>query len=186
MSLPNPPYTYNDPRLLYNEVCFFYDGGYDSVCLAGALKIIGGSVPGRREPKKPAKPFFNIFIEYKLIEVNGKKHKPRTKSKWFRYAGENDAIEISINGVNIDITKPMVEGKFVDIVKQIISYSGSLESKVETFNNLLMSSSYYITTKENKAPKVILDKEDHHKHDDYQIKCDGYEIITVSNNKKEE
>lgn len=31
----DPPYHYDDPRLLYDERCFFYDGyGYDDVCLA--------------------------------------------------------------------------------------------------------------------------------------------------------
>lgn len=33
MPLPLPPYTYNDPRLAYNEHCFFYNGGYDEQSL---------------------------------------------------------------------------------------------------------------------------------------------------------
>jgi hypothetical protein len=50
------PYTYDDPRLLYNEPCFFYDGGFDQVCLINKFQIRTGgrSSASRKNPREMA------------------------------------------------------------------------------------------------------------------------------------
>jgi len=173
MSLPDPPYTYDDPRLLYDEVCFFYDGGYDLVCLAGPVivgKGGGSSDSGKKRVEEPKKNFVNIFIEHKLISVNGVPYHPDEDPEWFRFVGENDQIDIVIDGVKIDITKPMVEGKFLEAVKRIMNYSGSFESKAEVLENVIVSSSFYITTK-SMEPPVVLERV-LEPYSDYRIDCE--------------
>lgn len=181
----DPPYTYDDPRLLYNEICFYYDGGYDSVCLATPI-IVGRSTSsdGRKKKKeKLEKPFINIFIETKLLEVNGKVYKPDEASTWFRFAGENDIVEIYVDGVKIDISTPMVEGKFLAAIKEILNYSGSLESKATTLEQVFMSSSYYITNlrESNKDPIIVLDKEVEPFDNNIEIICEP--IISTKSKK---
>lgn len=46
MPLPLPPFTYNDPRIAYNEHCFLYNGGYDEVCL---------NLPEPQQPRRGGK-----------------------------------------------------------------------------------------------------------------------------------
>ena len=105
--------------------------------------------------EKINKPFINIFIESKLLEVNDVEIEPDKESSWYRFAGEADIIEIYINNIKIDITKPIVEGKFVEIIKSIVSYSGSLESNTALAEQFMASSSFYITTKVNTSPIVV-------------------------------
>jgi len=167
MTLPAAPYTYDDPRILYDEICFFYDGGYDSVCLTGPIFIGRGKYPSKICHEK-LKDFFNFFIEYKLLSVNCELYEPNKETEWYKFTGINDAVEIIIDNVKIDITKPMIEGKFIEIVNSIINYSGSLESKKINFENILVSSSFYIS--ENKELKIVENVVDSFK--DYQISCE--------------
>lgn len=153
MSLPLPPYTYDDPRLTYDEVCFFYDGGYDSVCLSTGTIFVGkatASSSSSSKKKKLDKPFINIFIEAKLLEVNGVLIDPDEPSTWFRFSGETDVIDIYINNIRIDISKPMIEGKFMEIVKNIIGYSGSFESNGNRKEEIDVTSEVYVTTNKDK------------------------------------
>lgn len=73
-----PPYTYDDPRIFYDEECFFYDGGYDEICLIdnnllGNKKIGGSGGIGRRRPYVPPpapNPLLDIKIKVCLKCVN--------------------------------------------------------------------------------------------------------------------
>lgn len=152
MSLPTPPYTYNDPRLLYNEVCLFYDGGYDSVCLSTGTIFVGKATASSSSSKKKKidKPFINLFIETKLLEVNGEKIDPDEPSTWFRFSGETDIVDVYVNNVRIDISKPMIEGKFLEIIKNIIGYSGSYESNEQKQSSVDVTSEVYVTTNKDK------------------------------------
>jgi len=185
MPLATPPYTYDDPRILYDEICFFYDGGYDSVCLATPTIVVGrsSSSTGKRKKEQLEKPFINIFIETKLLEVNGEVIKPDEPSIWYRFSGENDIVEIYIDNVKIDITKPMVEGKFLEAIRQIINYSGSLESKSTTLEEIFMSSSFYITDLKaaNQEPVVILEKTLEEPSVDFKIVCEPIFSLSMGN-----
>ena len=72
-SLPGkpPPYTYDDPRLIYDELCLTYDGDVDDICVIdtfGVRKIMGGSV-SRKKPK-PLPDILDITIQVCLSKVN--------------------------------------------------------------------------------------------------------------------
>lgn len=54
MTTPNPPFLYDDSRITYDEHCFYYDGGYDIICLQQPptieeKKTVGRSGAGRRK-----------------------------------------------------------------------------------------------------------------------------------------
>ena len=52
----SPPYFFDDPRILFDEPCFKYDGGFDDLCLArlGGNQKFGG---GGRSVKRTTKPY---------------------------------------------------------------------------------------------------------------------------------
>jgi len=78
MPLPSPPYTYDDPRLTYNEHCFYYNGGYDSVCLIigfdrkRRVGVGGGTASGgkRRDEELPPLPWIDITVCAQLLQAN--------------------------------------------------------------------------------------------------------------------
>lgn len=54
--LPGPPYLYDDPRFVYDELCLLYDaGGFDEVCAINN-GLIGRKKPGGRSGGRPAPP----------------------------------------------------------------------------------------------------------------------------------
>lgn len=76
----SPPYFFDDPRILFDEPCFKYDGGFDDLCLArlgGSSKKYGG---GGRSLKRTTKPYqedkqpelqvYKIKIKSSLSSVN--------------------------------------------------------------------------------------------------------------------
>ena len=70
-SLPGkpPPYTYDDPRLIYDELCLTYDGDVDQQCVINnfGVKKFGGNF-GRK--RKPLPDLLDIKIEVCLCKVN--------------------------------------------------------------------------------------------------------------------
>lgn len=74
MALPEPPYTYNDPRLTYGEHCFLWNGGYDTTCLIlgfNRKKRVGGSSgPASKTIKEKILPWIDISVSAQLIELN--------------------------------------------------------------------------------------------------------------------
>jgi hypothetical protein len=78
-----PPYTYDDPRIVYDQKCFFYDGGFDEICL-GFEPIIpeeplkrrtgsGGIGIGYRKQPRTNYDWLDIKIKACLTKVNDKK-----------------------------------------------------------------------------------------------------------------
>lgn len=74
-----PPYTYDDPRLTYDEHCFKLDGGYDEVCLVigyDRKRRVGAAGAGRRpttETPAPSLPWIDITVCAQLLELNDEK-----------------------------------------------------------------------------------------------------------------
>ena len=75
-----PPYTYDDARILYDEECFLYDGGFDEVCLTDITPVEvprkfggGGGMVARRRPYVPPpapNPLLDIRFKVCLKSVN--------------------------------------------------------------------------------------------------------------------
>lgn len=72
----SPPYFFDDPRILFEEPCFLFDGGFDNVCLAGLgygkkVGALGGSSPSRK--KQEEREFRNVHevkMNTRLVAVN--------------------------------------------------------------------------------------------------------------------
>lgn len=101
MPLPLPPYTYNDPRLIYNEHCFYYNGGYSDVCLNPPTESVrrrGGKSTRYTYPK--AHHSLDVLIS---VELSGSEEIKYTR---FRDMYENDpdvhVFDVK-TGVNEDI-----------------------------------------------------------------------------------
>lgn len=96
-TFPNPPYTYNDYRITYNEKCFFYNGGFDLVCLTAGRRRVVGSPPGvgKLPPKSYPQPqmidlVFKVCIQY----VNEKEYKDEEVCEIKRYSFTKDSNTI--------------------------------------------------------------------------------------------
>jgi hypothetical protein len=124
MPLPIPPYTYDDPRIAYDEVCFFYDGdGYDAVCLAGPaiVALPGGastssSATRRSKGNAPLLPFINIFIQAEVVEVNDDVLLEEEATNYVRFSGENTPIAIQVNNIKMEMDRPYITGQLIKAV----------------------------------------------------------------------
>jgi len=125
------PYTYDDPRLLYNEPCFFYDGGFDQVCLINKFQIRTGgrSSASRNKENKPLddKEYINVFIECELKHVNGDRFISKEGKKILRFVGENSKYNIFLKNTKINFNKPIVKGEYIKLIKDL-SVSSSLDN----------------------------------------------------------
>lgn len=141
--LPEPPYLYDDPRLTYDEHCFFYDGGYDDICLTAPTALIikrhgGGGRNGenarRRRKLEDPKPYLNVFIETYLKRLNGEHvDLAEQKHKWTRFSAEDEPLKVFLNGVTLKGKTPYVEGYIKDLVKSQTG-SDSLQMSMEYLN----------------------------------------------------
>lgn len=155
MVLPLPPYLYDDSRLTYDERCFFYDGGYDSVCLAGPAAIfkpIGG-----RSSRKNKCPYLNVFIRSCLLEINKVKTNPEDKLEgWIRFSGEEEPMSVFINGVSIK-TQTLFEDGYLKTILTSVSELESVNMSMKYLNAGLhdpVEVSVVDATRENKTDNV--------------------------------
>jgi len=145
-----PPYTYNDPRILYNEPCFFYDGIFDSVCLANKFTSArghgGGLTSGKQQqPKEKLKEHLNVFIECELIRINDLLIQCE-KPTWLRFVGENDDVDIFAGDFKISLSNPIIKGEYINIIKKLFvstSFKGiKTEDSCITPNDIEMKVQY--------------------------------------------
>jgi hypothetical protein len=178
MPLPLPPYTYDDPRLTYDEHCFFYDGdGYSSVCLAGPTAVVirrgGGS------KKRQQNPFLNVFINCYVKAANGKVIPCDPEKNWTRFAGEEEPITVFINGVAIRMKTPYVTGFLKDLVnssKSLDSYNLSVDFIEKVKKNGEEAVAPLEESNENIKIKVI------EPHFDIQVKCESITVGKIKEN----
>lgn len=115
----SPPYTYDDPRIIYDELCLFYDGPYDEQCLidlvtpAQRRRIGVGSA--RRKPIQPPPAFLELEIVTCLKMVNDKKLEDGT-CEVFRWKGELDKdLTVTSRRVTHSRTNRYVVGLLSDV-----------------------------------------------------------------------
>lgn len=144
MALPEPPYLYDDPRLTYDEHCFFYDGGYDDICLTAPTALVikrtggggrnGNSSQRRRKKLEESRPYLNVFIETYLKRLNGEVVDiAEQKHRWTRFSAEDEPLKVFLNGVTLKGKTPYVEGYIKDLVKSQTG-SDSLKMSIEFMN----------------------------------------------------
>lgn len=173
MTLPAPPYTYDDPRIGYDEHCFFYDGGYDSICLAQPDAVIikrsGGDTGAsrrRREREKEKHPFLNLFIQANLKEVNGDAVPFDSNKGWVRFSGENTPLAVFVQGVKVGMNAPYAEGYLRNL---------ATKSTAESVN-----ASVKLVDKTDKAPEVIAEFQEPANPDIRIETLEPYENIKVT------
>lgn len=112
-------YTYDDPRITYDEMCFFYDGGFDLLCLKEKAQKVYGRLTKKDREKEPKEEIFNLFIRISLVEVNGEEVDEPLSEKIFRFTDEPDLIKIKVAelGVSIDMTQPFFSSDYVGITR---------------------------------------------------------------------
>lgn len=129
--LSDGPYTYNDPRLFYNEHCFFFDGGYDDICLNPPEPILihrkrnGGAISLNRNSLNKKKEnndvhFLNLFLKVNLLKINDEPYitiNQDVSDKWIRFSGANVPLAIVVNGIAVGMNKVYAEGYLVEVSK---------------------------------------------------------------------
>lgn len=100
-----PPYTYDDPRMIYDELCYLYDGGFDEVCLIdnGLLSSKkGGASAGivaRRKPYQPppAPPcMLDIEIKSCLKRVNDEDKELTGECDILKFKGQDSDMKVAV------------------------------------------------------------------------------------------
>jgi len=71
----SPPYFFDDPRILFEEPCFFFDGGFDDVCLAGLghgkkVGALGGSSSRKKQEEREFRNVHEVKMNTRLVAVN--------------------------------------------------------------------------------------------------------------------
>jgi len=129
---PPAPWTYNDPRLIYNERCFFYNGGWDLVCLYGRV------VPGKRKIGRSGAVFtgksypqaetINFLFKVCLTHVNEKKFEDYCEIKKYRVPKKID-LAVRVSKLSAQTKKIQVETEemMTRIVKKFV-YGDTLET----------------------------------------------------------
>jgi hypothetical protein len=115
-NIASPPYTYNDPRIIYNEPCFFYNGGYDLICLGLTINVGkgGGGAVGKQTIAKPQPKMINILFKTCLDYVNDEEFKEEyCEIKEFRFKKFMD--------VNFKIEEVTLKGKRLTLTSEIFS-----------------------------------------------------------------
>jgi len=148
MVLPAPPYTYDDARLTYDEQCFFYDGGYDSVCLAGPATVFVPRGGGGRSNRRKNLPYLNIFVKSRVLKINEEKYPSDDLEGWVRFSGEDEPMTIFLNGVKVKQKAPFADGYLKDIVN-----SANLVDSVN------MSMKFLNDLAKGETPSVVIEPE---------------------------
>lgn len=145
----DPPFTYDDPRLTYDERCFFYDSPYDQVCLQLApRRRIGG---GRSTSIKTKNPYVNIRVCGKLCVVNGNVYicdnEKEGNQNVISIVGELEPPCIEISSINVvNVRKKIEAGLEIDkidsesSIKPLKFSINPITSSMKIIGNIITSS----------------------------------------------
>jgi hypothetical protein len=106
---PVGPYTYDDPRITYNEKCFFYNGGFELTCLIqdtvrhhGGGQAIGKMPTGKVYPQVDV---INLIFKTCIEYVNDKSYKDEEVCEIKRYQFQKDVSEIKIKTTSMNVKR---------------------------------------------------------------------------------
>lgn len=113
-----PPYAYDDPRIAYDEACFFYNGGFDEVCLAertssrrlGGGRAVASYKAPYKDKTKPTKEPLDIRMRSRLKSVNDTVYDQVVKNHWVRNA---DPLEVTGDVWNSDNAEKVVKANLL-------------------------------------------------------------------------
>lgn len=106
--VPPGPYTYDDPRFIYNEPCMFYNGGFDLQCLIDIQGVVlvkkklgksTSAISSRRKqlPPEDCRTILDFVIKAEVERVNDKEIDHKAKEK--KYHLEYDPIKVTVDGL---------------------------------------------------------------------------------------
>lgn len=181
--LPDGPYTYDDPRILYDEHCFFFDGdGYDNVCLNPGTAVVvrhrgRGSYSNARQRQRQQErgTFLNVFVQANLREVNGKHQIFDEDKSWVRFTGEDSPLGVVIAGVKIGMKVPYVEGYLRQVAETGATNDG-LNATIKLINAKDTAPESFDTPKTPDQPLVEVKQVE--AYEDIKVVC---ELIQPSN-----
>lgn len=174
MSLPTPPFSYDDGRLVYDEHCFFYDSGYDNVCLGLPTAVVLRG--GRKKPK----PFLNVFVRCCVCRINGVEIPCEELDGWTRFAGEDDPLTVFVNGVAIKMKTPYASGFFKSLATSKNQVDG-VNLSLQFLEKLKTQAPEYVIEPETDTNDKI-DVKIIEPYDNIEIKCDLIPASTGSLN----
>ena len=116
---PEAPYTWNDPRICYNEPCFAYNGGFDLVCLFGdatpARRVGGKSTSATAGRQYPEPETLSLIFKTCIDYVNDEEYNDEAYCdiKQYKFKKELD--------VNLKIEELTTQGKTYKLTSEVFS-----------------------------------------------------------------
>lgn len=113
----SPPYSFDDPRILFDEPCFKFDGGFDTVCLANLgqttrrrVGVVGGSALRKKQHEEEKRNAYDIKMNTSLVSVNNEVHGSFGYQKhWIREDTLNEVKSVFTGFKNLsEVTQPKV------------------------------------------------------------------------------
>ena len=144
-----PPYTYNDPRIIYNEPCFFYNGGYDLICLFGTPPPAGrGVATGARVKSKPQPETISLIFKSCICRINddvidiNKREEEYCELKKYVFKKDLDVVlkleQITLKGKRLTFSSKLLDSK---VLKKHLSGSseGVSSKKTKVLGSLILN-----------------------------------------------
>lgn len=149
MPLPSPPFTYDDPRLIYDEHCFLYDGddtGYSELCLNPPTQSVvrrgGKSTAYAKRYTYPSRyDELDVLFKTHLSGVNQLTVDGREKYLRYKDVLDKDP-RIQIFSIKTETKEPRKEEMIV--VKATPITMGSVPEQNEMIPNVVIGSQMFI------------------------------------------
>lgn len=158
---PEPPYTWDDPRICWDEPCFFYDGGFDLVCLfptATTRKRRGGGGGTKTTPAKsyPTPEVLSLVFKTCIDYVNDEELDDECEIKKFKFKKELD--------IDLEIKELTLKGKSYKLVSEVFSpriikkHMSSSNTDITTKRPTVISSQPELKLKPAVSSSLVLNK----------------------------
>jgi hypothetical protein len=156
MPLPLPPFTYDDPRLIYDEHCFLYDGegtGYSDLCLnpppPEIVRKKGGRSTAYRNTYPPRYDELDVLFKTHLSGVNEVTVDSEERFLRFKDILEKDP-RVQIFSIKTETkSKPLQEVEIV--VKATPITMGSVPARNERTPSVVIGSQMFIKSQSKQS-----------------------------------
>jgi hypothetical protein len=167
------PYPYDDPRLVYDERCFYYDTGYDEVCLAyvetsteETKRRVGGSSGGavptaapamnvrhsiREIVREPSPDLLEIDIFSKILQINKEQYITNPLGNTLTWKGVLDTTtKVKVKNFTIKEHKKIQQTQSLKVNLESVFIKNNQNNE-----NVEMTVSAKILTNETKLKVII-------------------------------
>jgi len=173
-NVPNPPYSYNDYRITYNEKCFFYNGGYDLTCLVtrDRTRGVGTAIAGKYIDRSyPSKDMVDLIFKVCIDYVNDKEFSDEEHCEIKKYTFQKkDSLSIRTEKINVSrrILNITSDDFSVKTINKFLSSSNpyvkdnktTISSSMEKLKTYVSSSLHFSSPKKIKVKSAIIKREE--------------------------